>query len=259
LDLGKNFQNAFDFAKRMTEDAGKWIILIILSVIPIINFVTIGYASKVIKESPASRRPPKLEKYVELWVQGLKVIVALIIYMIIPLIIFGLGAAAFLGALMGAGLFGMGSGKSAWAAWPMAGLAGVAIIIGVIVTFLIAIVAVMGIAHMIKKNQFGKAFAFKEITNIIGRIGWGNYILWLIVLFVINLIYGAIGRIPWIGWIITLVLIPPYVVFISRSIGITYSEQKRPSRRAPKRPAKKAPKRKASKTSPRKRRTSRKR
>ncbi len=258
MDLGKNLQNAFDFAKKMTEDAGKWIILIILSVIPIVNLVTIGYASKVIKESPASRSPPKLEKYMELWVQGLKVIVALIIYMIIPLILFGLGAGAFIGALIGAGLFktfpgsfGTLPGSVGLAFWSLAGVAGIVFIVGIIATFLITIFAVMGITHMIKKDQFGKAFAFKEISAIIGKIGWGNYILWLIVIFVINLIYGAIGRIPGVGWIITLVLIPPYVVFMSRSIGMAYGEQKRPSRRAPKR--------KAGKASPRKSRTSRKR
>ena len=251
MDLGKNLQNAFDFAKEMTVDAGRWIILIILSVIPIVNLITLGYASKVIKESPNPRTPPKLEKYVELWIQGLKVIVALIIYMIIPLIIFGLGAGAFFGALMGAGIFGTVSGGAGWLSWPLAGLAGLAFIIGVIVTFLITIFAVMGITHMIKKDQFGKAFAFKEIIGIIGKIGWGDYILWLIVIFVINLIYGAIGGIPWMGWIITTVLIPPYAVFISRSIGITYGAQKQPSRRAPKR--------KAGKTSTRKRSTSKKR
>ena len=251
MDLSNNLQNAFDFAKKMSTDAGKWIILIILSVIPVVNFITIGYASRVIKETPSSKTPPKLEGYVDLWVRGLKVLAVAIIYMIIPMIIFGLGAGAFFGALMGAGVFGTVPGSVGFSSWPLAGLAGIAFMIGIIATFLIVIIAIMGIAHMIKKDQFGKAFAFKEITNIIGRIGWGNYILWLIVIFVINLIYGAIGRIPWIGWIITLVLIPPYAVFISRSIGITYGAQKQPSRRAPKR--------KAGKTSTRKRSTSRKR
>ncbi len=237
MDLGNNLQNAFDFAKKMTEDAGRWIILIILSVIPIVNFITIGYASKVIKETPGSKKPPKLERYVELWVQGLKILVALIIYMIIPIIIFGLGAAALWKAIIG-GIFGMGPQRAGWAVWPMVGLAGLAFIVGIIVTFLIAIIAVMGITHMIKNDRFGKAFALKEITEIIGRIGWGDYILWLIVIFIMNLIYGAIGRIPLIGWLITLILIPPYVVFISRSVGLTYSEQKRPARPRVARPRK---------------------
>jgi hypothetical protein len=88
--------------------------------------------------------------------------------------------------------------------------------------FLIAIIATMGIVHMIKNDQFGKAFAFKEITETIGRVGWGKYILWLIIIFVIGAIFGAIGNIPWIGWLISLILTPPYVVFISRSAGLIY-------------------------------------
>jgi hypothetical protein len=59
LDLGKNLEDAFDFTKKMSEDAGRWIILIILSIIPIVNFITVGYAAKVIKDTPNSSTPPR--------------------------------------------------------------------------------------------------------------------------------------------------------------------------------------------------------
>jgi len=221
LDLGKNIQSAFDFTKKMTEDVGRWIVLLIISIIPIVNLITIGYAARVVKETPGSKSPPKLEGYVDLWISGLKVVIAEIIYMIIPIIILGAGAAAFLGSLMAGGL-----GEHGWAMWPMAGFVGIMTIIGIIVAFLFAIIAFMGIAHMIKTDKFGKAFAFGEIFNIIKKIGWGDYIIWLIVIFVIFFIYGAIGNIPVIGWLITIVLIPAFVAFIARSIGITYNAGK---------------------------------
>lgn len=226
MDLGKNLEDAFDFTKKMSEDAGRWIILIILSIIPIVNFITVGYAAKVIKDTPNSNTPPKIELYADLWIQGLKVIVAAFIYLIIPLIIIGVGAATFIRSMMSAGMFGMGVGRGGLAMLPLAGLGGMLFIVGFIVMFFIDIIAVIGLAHMIKTDKFGKAFAFKEIINIIGKIGWGSYILWLIIIYFICIIYAAIGNIPLIGWLITLVLIPPFIVFLSRSLGLTYSNHK---------------------------------
>lgn len=226
MDLGKNIQSAFDFAKKMTEDVGRWIVLLIISIIPIVNLITIGYAARVVKGTPSSKSPPKLEGYGDLWISGLKVLIAEIIYMIIPAIILMLGAAAFWGSLMAGGPGGFGPGEHGWAMLPMAGLAGIMTIIGIIVAFLIAIIAFMGIAHMIKTDKFGKAFAFGEIFDIIKKIGWGDYIIWLIVIFIIFIIYGAIGNIPVIGWLIAAVLAPAFVVFIARSIGITYNAGK---------------------------------
>ncbi|MEM3462728.1 MAG: DUF4013 domain-containing protein, partial [Candidatus Bathyarchaeia archaeon] len=83
--------------------------------------------------------------------------------------------------------------------------------------------AAMGIAHMIRTGRFVKAFAFGEIIGIIGKVGWGNYIIWLIVMFAIALIFSAIGGIPWIGWLISLILMPPFLAFASRSLGLVYA------------------------------------
>ncbi len=127
--------------------------------------------------------------------------------MIIPIVLLGLGIATL---------------ALGWIAWPLAGLAIIFIIIGIVTAFFIAIIASMGIVHMIKNDQFGKAFAFNEILEIIRKIGWGKYLLWLIAVFVISLIFGAIGRIPFIGWLITLIFLPPYAVFLSHSAGLIY-------------------------------------
>ena len=224
MDLGKNLENAFNYAKQMVTDAGRWIILIILNIIPIVNFIALGYFARVIKETPSSGTPPKLERYGDMWVQGLKIVVALLIYMIVPLIIFGVGIAALVASGIGLGMLpwmpGMGPSAMAWPVW--IGIAGLFIVVGIIVAFLVAIIATIGIAHMIKQDRFSKAFAFGEITGIVKRVGWGSYILWLIVIFVISLVFGAIGNIPWIGWLITLILTPPFGVFVSRSLGLVY-------------------------------------
>jgi len=223
LDLSENLRDAFEYSVKMTADAGRWIVLAILGAIPILNFVVIGYASKVIAGAPGSKEPPKLEDYAGLWALGLKVLVACLLYMIVPMAIFGAGIAASIWGAMGHWIPRLGPGRLGWAAWPMVGFAGILALAGMAIAFLIAIVAAMGIAHMIRTGKFAKAFAFDEIIGIIGKVGWVNYLLWLIVMFAIGLIFSAIGGIPWIGWLISLILMPPLLVFVSRSTGLVYA------------------------------------
>jgi len=63
----------------MFTDIGRLILLIVLNIVPIVNFIVVGYAVKVVRETPSSNEPPALRGYVEMWIQGLKVTVAAII------------------------------------------------------------------------------------------------------------------------------------------------------------------------------------
>ena len=153
----------------------------------------------------------------EMWIQGLKIVVAAIIWMIVPMILMAIGF-GFAGwsAVMGGGL----GYPAMFGAWIVIG------VIGVAIAFLLAIIMCMAIVHMIKHNRFGKAFAIGEILDIIKRIGWGKYIRWLIVIFVIALVISAIGNIPLIGWLISLIIGPLFTVFAARSASLIYSEAK---------------------------------
>jgi len=214
LKLDKNLTNSIDYTKILFADLGRLLILIVLNIIPIVNLIVAGYVSRVIKEPPDSKELPRLENYGSLWVQGLKIVVVAIIYMIIPIIL--IVPFAFLTGF-------------AWMALPGAPLVGwllaiPMLIIGLLLAFFLAIILAMAIVHMVKNDSFGKAFAIGEILGIIGRIGWGAYILWLIVLFVCAIIVGAIGSIPAIGWILSFIIAPIFGVFSARSASLTYLE-----------------------------------
>ncbi|MEM2920944.1 MAG: zinc ribbon domain-containing protein, partial [Candidatus Bathyarchaeia archaeon] len=90
--------------------------------------------------------------------------------------------------------------------------------------FIIAIILSMAIVHMVKHESIGKAFAAGEVFQIIGRIGWGKYILWLLVIFIGILVLSAIGSIPMVGWLISLIVGPPFAVLVARSAGTIYQE-----------------------------------
>ena len=226
MKLDENLTDSINYTKIIFADLGRLLILIILSIIPIVNLIVAGYVSRVIKEPADSKELPPLENYLGLWVQGLKIVVVAIVYMIIPLIL--IVPFAFLTGL-------------AWMAFPGVPLVGwvgwlVAIpmlIIGLLLAFFLAIILAMAIVHMVKKDSFGKAFAIGEILGIIGRIGWGTYILWLIVLFVCAIVVGAIGSIPAIGWILALIIGPIFGVFSARSASLTYLEGVSPEAEKP--------------------------
>ncbi len=215
MDLSENLSNSFEYVKKLIKDVGQWVLLIILSIIPIVNFVVIGYMAKVLEVSPNSDEPPKLENYGGLWIQGLKVIILSLIYMMIPFILFMLGfftSFRYPYMIIGSSLTKVMI-KSA-----------LFIIGAVIIGFFIAIAYFTALAHMIKNKSFAKGFALNEILNVIRGVGLGKYILWIIALFAIGLIIATISSIPYIGWLISLVVYPLYMVFLGRSIGLTYAE-----------------------------------
>jgi len=212
LDLSQNVGNSYEYAKKLFRDLGRLAILIVLDIIPIVNLIVLGYMTRVAKETPSSIEPPPLRDYGDMFIQGLKVAIAIFLYMLVPLILIILGAGAFIFAA-----FGMGMVFPAFV--------GIGVfVVGIILAFAIAIIMAMAIVHMVKNNSFGKAFAVGEILAIIGKIGWGKYILWLILMFVIALIVGAIGSIPAVGWIISLIIGPVFGVFVLRSAALIYSE-----------------------------------
>ncbi|MBC7127508.1 MAG: DUF4013 domain-containing protein [Candidatus Methanosuratincola petrocarbonis] len=213
LDLGKNLNDAFQYAQKLFSDLGRLLILVILSIIPILNFIVVGYAAKVASETPEGNAPPQLTGYASLFIEGLKVVVVGIVYMIIPLILIGPSIIGFMSIPMlpaAPGLF-------------VGGLALIALFAGIILAILASILFYMGVMNMIKKNSFGKAFAFGEILEIIRNVGWGMYILWIIALIIIVAIVGLISAIPVVGWLISLIISPAVSVFIFRSAALVYS------------------------------------
>ena len=215
MNIGENLNNSFNYAKKLVGDSGRLIILIILNLIPLVNWIVLGYAARVLREAPTSEAPPKLEKYSNLFVDGARVSIASLIYMIVPLILIVAGAVS-----MGAGFFG-----SEATGLMLGGLGIVLLLVGILLAFVFLIFLGVGIAHMVKTEKFGKAFAFGEILNIIRRIGWGKYLSWAIVTIIIAIVISALsGIIPYVGWLLSAIISPFLSVFIFRSLGDLYND-----------------------------------
>ncbi len=217
MNLTENLSKSFDYTKLLFNDLGRLVILAILDVIPIVNFIVLGYLGNVVKQPKDSNELPPLENWGELFGQGLKIFVASFLLMLIPL---ALGATMLITLVLS--MIGLSGSFTPWF--------GLAVslplfFVGLLLAFFIGLIMAMSMILMLRTGEFGKAFAFSEAMEIITKIGWGTYIIWLAVLFIGSAIVSAIvGNIPVIGWILGLLIAPIIGVFIARSASLTYME-----------------------------------
>ncbi len=222
LDVGAITNQAIEYAKKLFADLGKLVMLVIFSMIPVVNWITAGYMAKVIKETPSSDSPPKLEEYGTLLIEGLKISIAAGAYMLAPAILIALGAfSLFPPSTFGPSIYPL--------RFLGAGLGTVLFIVGIVLAFLVSIVLSMAIVHMVKTGSFGKAFAVSEILSVIKKIGWRSYIVWLVAIVVCSFVVSLLAAIPAIGWIISLIISPVFGVFFSRSAALVYTSAETPS------------------------------
>ena len=226
MNLSDNFSDSFAYTKKLFSGAGRLVIIIVLSIIPIVDWIVIGYQARVLKESPGLGAPPKLEKYGELFVDGAKVFFASLVYMLVPFILIIVGA---VGAFAGLASLQAQAGAPAVL---VGGTAVIVLLIGIVLAIVLLIFLGVGMAHMIKTGKFGKAFAFGEILGIIRGIGWLKYLGWIVVTVIIGAVLAGIsGAIPVVGSIIAAIVQPLFGVFIFRSMGLLYNEGASPELR----------------------------
>ncbi|MFH0966117.1 MAG: DUF4013 domain-containing protein [Methanobacteriota archaeon] len=211
MGIGENLSDSFGYAQEGLF--GKWTRWIILIICTIIFPLLYGYTLRIMKGiTPA----PEVEGYLDLFIDGIKMIIISFVYMIIPLIIFFASAGAAVVGMMG------GSGS---VSLPMLGAAAGGLIIFIIVTFIFSLFATIGIVAFARTGSMGEAFDFGGILAVIRRIGWINYILALIVLWIILcVIQGILGMIPVIGWLILLIIAPFLSIVSSRYISNLYDQ-----------------------------------
>jgi len=221
-----DYKNALLDAAQFTHDTvwGYWKRWFILAVWTIIFPLLGGYVMDIFRGNSV---PPDCNDWVRRFIDGIKYLVAGLIYSIPVIIVLvitfipvfmefinqvtsettELNFDAFLPLLM-----------------PVIGGVIVAIILGIIVTLLFTI----GIIRMARTNRFLEVFNFSEILKTIGKIGWGTYIIALIIIYVISFILGMLINLiieaPYIGIIIALLLWPLVTIFESRYFTLLYEE-----------------------------------
>ena len=213
MDFGHMIGDSFAYAKDAV--VGKWMQWLLLVIATIILCIPLlGYSLKVFRgDNPA----PEVSNWGTLFIDGIKYLIVSLIYAIPTLIIFYV--------TIGAGMLAMvGQNPSVVMGAVIGMLFG--FIVVAIVGILTMIFATIGIIRFARTGSMGEAFNFKEISATIGKIGWGSYIIalivFIVVMVVIEIIISIIGMIPILGSIIGLVLIAPVMLFEARYFCLIY-------------------------------------
>lgn len=229
--------------------AQDWKKLVILGVICLFSFLLLpaflitGYNYRVINTAVHGiingRDPlPEFDDVIDMFVDGVKVVIVQIAYLLVPGIIF------LIFTLIANAVSGVA--------------ASAIMVIGCLITFVLVIVTClmsqMALCHMAyNEGAFSKAFAISEIKEVIDEIGWFNSIATYIGLIIITIaiavvvtaiiygiftVFGISGAIlgvnpsgvfivaVLINFMITMFIVGPYLsIFNSRSIGLLYTMQ----------------------------------
>ena len=83
-----------------------------------------------------------------------------------------------------------------------------------------------------RTGKMVEGWRYSAITVIIRRIGWGNYIIALVLLFLASIFYSLVvsipGIIPYVGWIVPVCLSPLFTVFAARYFTLVYETGEAP-------------------------------
>jgi hypothetical protein len=214
-------------------------ILSTISMIPVlvVGFIVSGYLLSVTKKTIANPEgeAPEFELVTNI-IEGIKVLILEIVYYIIPLLIILL-VAYFTGAFnyfyqifttaAATGSFDPISNT-------LLGAAGTSflevVIVGWILYLIFSILLLVARAKLAETGSLGEAINMVDVFNKIGEIGWGNFIIWLIIYAIIVYLIAAAfvvvsAFVPIIGTIIAMLVISPFVdMFAARALGLIYTE-----------------------------------
>ncbi|HSQ94373.1 MAG TPA: DUF4013 domain-containing protein [Methanoregula sp.] len=211
MDYGSMVGDSFEYAKEAVVGKwNKWVMLIIATIL--LGLPLMGYAMRVLRgEKPA----PEVEDWGTLFVDGIKYLIVALIYSIPVIIVWVL--------LIGAAFVGVMSGDISAL---FAGTMIVGVLVLVVLAIIIGLFELIGVVRFARTGSIGEAFNFSAILATIARIGWGSYIIALVVLFIVGIVFSIIVSIimmiPVLGFIIYLCLISPWAIFLARYVCQLY-------------------------------------
>jgi hypothetical protein len=223
MDAGEISSNAFKYS---FSDLKKVLILGILSILSFLiipAFLYLGYLFKILNASIAGvDELPEFGEWGEMFVDGLKVFLVLLVYTVIPTAIMVIGMWASILPLIAV----QGAGSITFPAISLGMMSGLAII-GGILEVIISFLVVIALANMAYYGEIGAAFRFREIIDKIGEIGWVDYLIWYVVMLILWAVFLYISFFLVFPFIIGIILVPllisPYfMMFFARSIALVY-------------------------------------
>ena len=109
---------------------------------------------------------------------------------------------------------------------PMLGAGILLFLIGLILLVIAILYGILGSVRFARTGSIREGIRFSAITETIQAIGWGTYILALVILVVLALLFSVVisllALIPLVGWVIQLILNPFISIFSARFMSRVY-------------------------------------
>ena len=213
---------AFDPKKIFTGTTVHWELIhwdqlaALFVVIFLVSFFESGYLVRIYRGGTA---PAEFDRWGGMFVDGVKISVVWLIW-ILPALILFLAALALAFGMIAGGFVSPDAGMG------FLGLAIILILLALLALLVAARLGTMGAIRFARTGSIMEGVNYREILATIRRIGWLTYIVALIILIVLSIIFGIVtaflSLIPYIGWVIQLCLIPILTVFLARFITRVY-------------------------------------
>jgi hypothetical protein len=223
MDFDTMLSDSFVYTKEAI--VGKWMQWLLLVVATVLLCLPLlGYTLKVYRgDKPA----PEVSGWGTLFVDGIKYAIVSLVWAIPLLIIFFVTIGAALWSFINiTAVSASGSQASPGNPALFIGGLGLYLIVVIIVVILTVIFSTIGVIRFARTGSMGEAFNISEILTTIGKIGWGSYIIALVVLIVamivVEIVIAILGMIPVLGIIIHLIFIAPVMIFEARYLSQVY-------------------------------------
>jgi len=231
LDIGDVISDS------MRYPSTDWKKIIILGLLFMFSFLIVplfllyGYVFRVIKASLAGFEGlPDYEEWGEMLVDGIKLFLVKIIYML-PAIIIGIYSIfMFAMALHTFSYLNPATAINPTVIYSLIwGSAALGIGFAIIYSLLVYPIMAVGIGNMAFYNgDLGSAFKLGDIFSTISKIGWVDLIIWYIAVIMVGVTIFVAGTlialIPILGWLfITLIIYPYLYLFFGRTLAWLYA------------------------------------
>jgi hypothetical protein len=182
----------------------------------LLSFFVSGYIVRIYR---GAKPAPDFDHWGGLFLDGIRlVIVTLLWFLPILIVILGIIGIAFAAAASG----------SAGSTVLFIGLVLIGILIEIIICLVVILFSPIGAIRFARTGSITEGLRYSKVAELIGKIGWGQYIIALVVLFIVTFIFIILeiilALIPYAGWVFNLVMAPLLSVFIARYYTLIYEQ-----------------------------------
>ncbi len=181
----------------------------------LLSFFITGYIVRVYQ---GVKPAPDFTGWTNLFIDGIKLDIIWILWFMPGMVITVLAGAEFLVSFTDTS----GSNRSFLL------LLSLLLIVGSILIIIALLFGILGVIRFARTNSIREGISFSNILTQIRTIGWGTYIIALVLFAVAAAIYFVVVMvitfIPYIGWILILVVNPFFTIFVARYFTLVYEQ-----------------------------------